>query len=170
MFKDAVISDCTIFRYRLLREFDDALLSGTALFVLNNPSVADANIDDATARRGMGYTKDWGYSHMWFGNTNPYRSTDPSLAEIPPEPVLAINDQHLRDMAREADIVIAAWGADANRELSIRAINVIREVADIYALAFTKKGIPRHILYLKKDLKPQLYRGKEPHNPENEDG
>lgn len=164
MIRSATISQCGCYRFDLVREFEpgDELytpqLDGTCAVVLNNPSIADAQQEDPTSRRGIGYTAFWGYRRLCFGNGNPFRSTNPKLARIPPEEVLLENDKHLRRIAREASVVVAAWGDKANPQLAARALRVLREVAPVYALAFSKAGVPRHPLYLLGSLQPQLWR------------
>lgn len=162
MIRSAVISPCGTHRFQLLREFEiedtERSIGGTSvLFVLNNPSTADGKSEDPTSRRGKGYTDAWGHSRYYFGNTNPWRSTDPRLARVPPEDVLTENDLWLREMASEASLTIAAWGGKANPALADRALRVLREVTDVHYLELTNDGTPKHILYLKGDLEPKLW-------------
>lgn len=161
MIRSAIISPCGTYRFELFREFEpeeSVCLADSCMFALNNPSTADGQSEDATSRRGKGYCASWGYRRYYFGNTNPWRSTDPSLARMPPEDVLLENDEHLRRMARESSVVVAAWGGDANPLLASRALRVLLEVGPVHALAYTKAGVPRHPLYLKSELTPQLWR------------
>lgn len=162
MIRTATISGCETYRYQLMREFEpeDLIcgLQGTVLFVLNNPSTADGRKEDPTSRRGNGFTASWGKRRHYFGNCNPWRSTDPKLAQIPPEQILLENDEWLRLMACQADITVAAWGGKANPMLADRALRVLIEVTDVHYLALTNDGAPKHILYLKGDLRPQLWR------------
>jgi hypothetical protein len=162
--RSAVLSPCGKYRYCLMREFEaqeSLVVSETsALFVLNNPSIADASIDDPTSRRGTGFTASWGYRRYHFANSNPWRSTDPKLAGIPPEDILLENDAWLRRLASEAAVIIAAWGGKANKPLAARALAVLTSVADVHALELSKDGTsPKHILYLKGSLQPALWRG-----------
>ncbi len=144
-----------------MREFEpeeSVCFADTALFVLNNPSTADSQSEDPTSRRGKGFASSWGYHRYYFGNTNSWRSTDPKLAQIPSEDILGENDSWLRTMACEASITIAAWGGKANPVLADRALRVLLEVTDVHCLALTNDGVPKHILYLKGDLRPTLWR------------
>lgn len=127
---------------------------GICLFILNNPSTADSLIDDATVRRGWLYTVAWGYRTMVFANVNPFCSTDPDEAQVPSEDVLKQNDDKLKTWAQAASVVVAAWGTKAHVPLIERALHVVQKVADVSALELCKDGTPKHILYLKGDLKP----------------
>ena len=128
------------------------------LFVLNNPSKADAKIDDPTVRRGWAFTRAWDYHRMIFANVNPYRSTDPKSALIPPENILAENDTHLRFAAAEADLIICAWGTKANPQLAARAFRVLYLQKPLHVIELSKDGIPKHPLYLKRDMQPIRWR------------
>jgi hypothetical protein len=163
--RTAEISPCKLYRHLLGREFEpgDELyrpgLHGSALFVLNNPSVADAEIDDPTCRRGMGFTAAWAFARMWFANTNPVRSTDPNSAFWPSKQALEWNDWYLHTSALVASVVVVAWGDKARDELATRALRVLRGVRPVHALALSQAGRPRHLLYLPADLKPVPYLG-----------
>ena len=91
------------------------------------------------------------------GNANPHRTTDPKRAALPPPDVLAENDAWLGRLARQAQWTIAAWGDCARAELAERALEAIGARV-VYALALTKRGVPRHPLYLRSDLKPFAWR------------
>lgn len=158
MDKSAVISPCGSFRFSLSREEKPLFESkGTVLFGLNNPSTADAEIDDQTVRKGWSYTRAWGFHKMIFANTNPHRSTDPDAAIVPPEEILAENDTHLRFAAAEANLIICAWGTKARPELAERMLRVLRFQKPLHILELSKDGIPKHPLYLKGSLLPTLW-------------
>lgn len=155
----ADISECGQYRLALGREVD--LLtwaSRTVLFVLNNPSIADAETDDPTVNRGWAYAQRWGFHRMVFCNVNPYRSTDPKLAKVSPANVLIANDIVLQSWGVRADLVVAAWGTKADQQLVHRATEVLLSVCDLYALEFAKGGSPKHPLYLKGSLDPVLWK------------
>lgn len=161
MNRDAVISECGLYRYSLTRDDGAARQINwrkTLVFALNNPSIADHKIDDPTARRGWGYVLSWGYWRMIFVNTNPHRSTDPASAILPPEEILRENDGHLLWAAKQADLIICAWGTKARPELAVRAVKILSSVRPLHVLALSKDGIPKHPLYLKGDLQPQLWK------------
>ena len=158
MNRAAIISACGTYRYSLSREEAPLFESkGTVLFGLNNPSTADAEIDDQTVRKCWSYVRGWGYHRMVFVNTNPHRSTDPDSAIVPPEAILAENDAHLKFAAAEAELIICAWGTKARPELVARALRVLRCQKPLHILELSKAGIPKHPLYLKGNLQPTLW-------------
>lgn len=162
MKRSARISDCQRYRMELIREREPATgRLGTVTFLLNNPSTADALVDDPTVRRGVGYMETWEFNRLRFLNTNPARATKPSNAWMPPEHVLALNDQYIRIAAADSAMIVLAWGDKVNPQLARRAYNVLRdEGVAVWVLGLTNGGIPRHPLYLKKDLLPTPWRWK----------
>ena len=161
--RSAAVSECGLYRYSLMRRLSPELWHGhlkpgIVLWVLNNPSTADGTADDATVRKCWRYTVGWGYGCMEFINTNPWRSTDPKLAQHPPEQAMAINDEWLRNATTDSVITICAWGDKANMELARRAHAVMRTLGPLYAMRVTKAGNPQHPLYLPGDTKPQIWK------------
>lgn len=148
----ATFSNCRKYRFDLGRVGSEG--KGVCLFVLNNPSTADRNTDDATVRRGWNYACAWGYRTMVFVNVNPFCSTDPDGALIPPEDVLKRNDDKLKMWADVADVVVGAWGAQADERFVNRALFILQRYVDVSALELCIDGTPKHILYLNKELKP----------------
>lgn len=132
---------------------------GYVLFCLCNPSTADAETDDATERRGWGFTNAWGFGKFVFVNTNPFRSTDPKKARVPDELVLLQNDLYLVTHAQAASVVVCAWGTNADPILAARALRIVRAKArvPVCALALTKNGTPKHPLYLSGDSIPRPF-------------
>jgi hypothetical protein len=158
--RSAVISPCGKYRFSLTRE-EASLFNGskgTVLFGLTNPSTADAHTDDRTVMKGWTYTRRWGYHRMIYVNSNPYRSTDPDAAVIPPETILAENDTHIRFAAAESDLIILAYGTRANPVLAARMMGVLWSQKPLYVLELSKDGTPKHPLYLNGHLQPTLWR------------
>jgi hypothetical protein len=131
--------------------------SGYVLWVLCNPSTADAETDDPTERRGWGFTNRWGYGKFVFVNTNPFRSTDPHKARGVSSDALLANDSFLIRHAQAASVVVCAWGHDAKYGgIAARTEHVLRNVAKVplHYLALSKDGTPKHPLYLKGNANP----------------
>lgn len=102
----AVISECGTYRYRLDRGTGRALM-----FLMVNPSTADAEQDDATIRKCLGFAERNGFARIVVGNLFAYRATDVNELRKVVDPIGPENDQHLTAMLREVDMVIAAWGS-----------------------------------------------------------
>ena len=58
----ATISKDGLYRYSLERVWDPS--KPTALFICLNPSTADAEIDDPTVRKMVGFAKRFGYGRI----------------------------------------------------------------------------------------------------------
>jgi hypothetical protein len=150
MKKDAVISDDARYRYRLSRIWDETLPK--LLFVMLNPSTADAAIDDPTIRRVIAFAKSWNYGGVYVGNLYAYRSTDPKGLKDVVDPVGADNKAHIEHMLTLVDKVVYAWGNNEKEPLWLRDL-----VETPYCIALSKTGIPKHPLYLKGDLQLMPY-------------
>lgn len=73
----AVFSECGNYRYALIR---DGWLGGegAVLFVMLNPSTADATSNDPTTRRCIGFAQRWGFASLAIANLYAYRATVPA--------------------------------------------------------------------------------------------
>ena len=155
----AVISDCGRYRYTLEREWMTG--EGTCLFVMLNPSTADASEDDPTIRRCIGFAQRWGYQRLEVGNLFAFRATDPAdmLSVTPAEAAGPDNDDHLRDLSHGAGLIVAAWGAHSLAAFRRAAVLEIlsESEADVVCLGTTKYGSPRHPLYVRGDFEPVPY-------------
>lgn len=168
----AVISEDGRYRYRLERRWSK--VPGTALFVMLNPSTADAEKDDPTIRRCVGFAKGWGLGHLIVTNVFALRATDPEELALERDPVGPENEGHLRKAAQEADVIVVAWGAGPRRLFAVRYLRLASVISDLagpstisqplgrplWCLGTTKNGSPRHPLYLPKDTGLKLWRRK----------
>lgn len=155
MKKDALVSGDGKYRYWLSREWDRD--GATCLFIMLNPSTADAMEDDPTIRRCIGFARDLGYGRLEVGNLFAFRATDPKALLVAPDPVGPDNNYWLFRLCARADLVIAAWGANVTRgraEALRRGIFARLPYKEIKCLGVTKAGHPRHPLYLKADSQP----------------
>ncbi len=152
MKRQTIFSPCRNYRYVLWREWD-TVSPAYAMFVGLNPSTADERSDDPTIRRCVGYAKQWGYGALCMTNLFAYRATDPKVMKAHPSPVGRDNDQWLKKAAKDAAIVVAAWGVEG--EHLHRDHAVIRLLGnELTCLGLTKRGQPAHPLYLTKNRKP----------------
>ncbi|MFD3517742.1 DUF1643 domain-containing protein [Streptomyces sp. NPDC058657] len=157
--RTAEISACDRYRYRLTREWSDAV---PATFVMLNPSTADADQDDATTRKCARFAQRWGCGSLIIVNLYAWRATNPS--NLPADELLRVgpdNDRHLSDAAaaaHEADgPLIAAWGANAHLD-RVAAVCALPGVGRLACLSVTGNGQPSHPLYLNSDATPSPWR------------
>lgn len=153
----AIISPCGKYRYTLEREVSP--FSTTAcLFIMLNPSTADADEDDPTIRRCMNFALDWGHGKLLVGNLFAFRTPYPRELAIEDSPIGPDNAVHLVQLLRRADMVVCGWGQNVPRpyaglvdELFIIAAGVSRP---LHHLRLNKDGSPNHPLYLRNGLQP----------------
>ena len=149
----ATISPCGLYRYNLVREWDISL--PRVLFIILNPSTADEVEDDPTVRRCIQFAKDWGYGALCMTNIFAFRATDPAVMKAYPEPIGQDTDATLAELAKNAGVVVAAWGNHGSHLGRDR--QVVALLSDLHCLKVTKAGQPSHPLYLSRALKPMPY-------------
>lgn len=159
MEKSAKISSCGKYRFNLSRIWNPGLKAVT--FVMLNPSTADADLDDPTVRRCIGLAKSWGYGAIHVVNLFAYRSTDPAnLKDLDEwERIGARNPHHVADFCYKSEIVVLGWG-DSIGKFKIKIPEDIVKVLPahkIHHLGLTRKGRPKHPLFVEKDIKPIKY-------------
>lgn len=150
MKKQAILSQDRKYRYQLSRIWDEQ--KPKLLFIMHNPSDADAIIDDATTSRVINYVKKWGYGGVYVGNLYALRNTDPKAIKEKNYPIDEHNIQHISGLIRLVEKVIYCWGF--NKKEPEWLINLVDTP---YCIDVSTKGLPKHPLYLKKDLKYKLY-------------
>lgn len=159
LFSDAHFSDDRIYRYSLTRIWGSINVNHDRLvaFIGLNPSTADETADDPTIRREIGYAKSWGYDGLIKLNLFAFRATDPMQMKKQQDPIGPANNAIIALIAEQCGLVVATWGAHGTfRDRDRHVVKIIKK--DIHCLALTLNGIPKHSLYLKKDLQPQLWR------------
>ena len=154
MQKTACISADEVYRYRLGRIWNPD--APACLFIMLNPSTADADVDDATIRRCRNYAESWQYGSLLVGNLFAFRTTYPRELKKAEDPVGPDNDEHLRQLLHQAELVVCAWGTHGGylgRDQEVLAMLDGRG----QALAVTQAGYPGHPVRLAKTLKPVPY-------------
>lgn len=150
--KGAVISNCGAFRYRLWRYWDQP--KGALVFIMLNPSTADADDDDPTIRKCMGFARHLGFGGIEIVNLFAYRATKPKELKAAGYLVGPENDRHILAVveahASLRDNVICAWGANARGLSRPGAVMSMLSSQGVRprALHFTDDGIPAHPLML----------------------
>lgn len=139
----AIISPCGKYRYRLTRGDKPRMA-----FVMLNPSTADADLDDPTIRRCVGFARREGAAGIEVMNIYAFRATDPKIMRAASDP-FGDNDAHLGDLARRYSMIVCAWGASVPTDHARRTAIMLREHgAALYCLGRTISGQPKHPLYL----------------------
>jgi hypothetical protein len=150
--KGAVLDETGVYRYLLWRIWDKSKPRVT--FIMLNPSTADANIDDATIRRCVGFADTWGYGGMEVVNLFAYRATHPEVLKLCDDPIGPENDDYIFISSARSMMIIAAWGTNGGFKNRDKA--VLELIRNVYCIDVSKEGHPKHPLYLKSDLKPKL--------------
>lgn len=168
---NATLSPDGLYRYQLSRELSPIEPKNTLVWIMLNPSTADATVDDPTIRKCIGFTQRFPDSvKTRFEVVNLYalRATDPRAVKqaiqqrgveyaVGPD-----NDQHIATVT-EGRSVVLAWGATELPGMADR-IKRVREVLDarkqlglVYSLGTAKNGQPRHPLMLGYNTPFELY-------------
>lgn len=162
--RDAAISPCGRYRWSLRRIWDPAVQP--VAFVMLNPSTADAEQDDPTIRRCMGFARSWGHGGLVVVNLFAYRATNPAAMKGANDPVGPENDQAILAAASSAARVVCAWGTHGSFQSRDRRVagDLLAAGIPLHALELTKDGHPRHPLYVKGDKQPVPYGPREVHH------
>ena len=153
MEKTATFSKCKKYRYELWRIWGKN--RPFVLFVCLNPSIADHKIDSRTSKRCIRFAKDWGYEALCMVNLFAFRSQNPKNLLTAIDPVGPDNDNWIIKLSSEADLVVAAWGNAGT--LYNRDQQIINLLSKPHYFELTKKGCPKHPLYIPKDTLPKKW-------------
>jgi hypothetical protein len=150
----ARFSRCRRWRTLLWRCWDDT--KPAANFLMLNPSTADEMQLDPSCTRARNYAERWGYGALVVTNLFGWRATDPGEMKAARDPVGRGNDAAILRAARDAGIVVCAWGnhgAHNGRSLKVAEF-LNREGIDLHVLRLNGSGEPAHPLYLPGTLEP----------------
>lgn len=136
---------------------------GTVNWIMLNPSTADDVFDDPTIRKCVGFSKRWGFRGMTITNLFSFRATDPAdlrmLVKTDYARAVGYADGALIQYARDAELVVAAWGNHGN--LAGRADDVLSRVlpeTSLSCIGLTKAGMPIHPCMTAYTDKPAQFR------------
>lgn len=154
-----ISADCK-YRYKLWRQWsgtlDPADEPKSCLFVMLNPSTADATTDDRTIRRCVGFAKAWKYERLEVVNLFAFRTSNPGelrALHYSTDPVGPRNSEVISNAATRAGIIICAWGSNGVHMHQDKT--VMGWLPDrCYALKLMADGHPWHPLYVRGDAKP----------------
>ncbi len=174
----AVLSADQKYRYLLGRcweelSADEEALLGTGstwevhatptIFVMLNPSTADALTDDPTIRRCIGFARKSGRTRLVVANLFAWRATDPKALTKTPDPVGPQNQEAIRWAVNLFGDAVAAWGRFPSkrvRNLAIRSMGTAKMRTTLHCYGKTKDGEPRHPLMLPYDTERTMLNGR----------
>ena len=155
--REAVYSDCGLYRYLLSISWDEA--ARHLACVMLNPSQATELANDPTIERCERWARALGFGRLSVVNLFAFRETSPSNLKTAAHPEGADNKRFLEDVARNADTILAAWGVHgAYRDQGVRVEALLRAKGKpVVTLGLTKSGHPRHPLYVAYATEPQAW-------------
>jgi hypothetical protein len=127
------------------------------LWLMFNPSTADADRDDNTIRKCVKFSAAWGFDAMLVGNLYAFRTPFPEvLKKFNGDRVGPENDARIKEMSSICPMVVLAWGThELARPRGIEVSRILAEVPNLkVCLGLTKNGSPKHPLYISDDTKP----------------
>lgn len=166
MIRQAIISECGNYRYRLQRRWG-AADAKPCVFVMLNPSTADAEQDDPTIRRCIGFAEKLGFTTLEVVNLFAWRAKSPkALLSVGPDrdPCGVHNQRAFVEVLAKPGMIVCAWGAHGGHlgqdQTALGWIDQYNDTdAPVVALGLTKGGQPRHPLYLPSDARPVPFGG-----------
>lgn len=156
----AVISPCSQYRYLLRRIWNPA--GPILVWLMLNPSTADAETDDATITRCINRAQAIGFGGIEVVNLFAWRATDPrELFHVGRDPIGPDNDRHILEACSpRSSMVIAGWGnhGDFDRRDRVVIKLVTKELRrPLHALKLTGQGQPGHPLYIPMSTQPFVW-------------
>lgn len=150
----AIISDCGLYRYRLWRIWDEE--RPPLVWIMQNPSTADAVDDDPTIRKCIGFAERDGRGGIVVMNVFAYRATDERELLKVADPIGPKNWDYLigATSVQLGARVVAAWGNQfgPKRRSVFRTGYCYAASACVqqgaYCLGTTKSGQPKHPLFV----------------------
>jgi hypothetical protein len=157
--RGALISDCGKYRYALFRQWDDS--KRRLPFIMLNPSTADAETDDPTIRKCIGFAERLGFGGIQVFNLYAYRATKPAELrangyQVGPQNDICMTTWLKLEKLDERGYVICAWGANArglSRPEHVKSHLALAGVR-LRALRLLPDGVPEHPLMLPYSCTP----------------
>ncbi len=144
--KTAVLSECGLYRYRLTR----GDLSDPLVFIMLNPSTADASEDDPTIESCLRFVKANDKTGLIVYNLYSMRSRDPGSLWASLDPVGVDNDRHLLEAAQKHKNIVCAWGVNARPDrVKVVAGLLLENGVSLLCIGKNKHGSPQHPLFKK---------------------
>ena len=129
------------------------------LFIGLNPST---RFNGGLVTRCKNLAKEWGYGGTHIVNLFSYRTSSPKELAKYHHPNDGANDKKIKELVEEAGLIVACWGnlgvfKDRDRKIKMLIYSMGKE---IHHLGLTQYGCPRHAAYVRKGVKPILWREK----------
>lgn len=140
------------YRYWLQRSWGTT--SRPRVWIMLNPSTADADNDDPTIRRCIDFTVRDGNCSLIVVNLFAFRATEPKEMKKAADPVGPTNDMFIRQVCQTAGDIVLAWGNHGKfrkRDTEILSLLKHNNYAPVYCLGRNVNGSPKHPLYVKTD-------------------
>jgi hypothetical protein len=153
----ARFSRCRKWRYLLWRRWGEGPVAN---FLMLNPSTADELKLDPSCTRARVYAERWGFGALIVTNLFGWRATDPADMKSARDPVGSHNDEAILAAARQAELVVCAWGNHGRHlERSPFVVECLRKArVELHMLRLNGNGEPAHPLYLPARLEPVPFR------------
>jgi hypothetical protein len=153
----AKFSRCRQWRYLLWRRWSEGPVAN---FLMLNPSTADELKLDPSCTRARVYAERWGFGALIVTNLFGWRATDPADMKAARDPVGSKNDEAILTAARQAELVVCAWGNHGlHLARSDHVLKLLRRARiGLHVLRVNSCGEPAHPLYLPGALQPTAWR------------
>lgn len=152
----ATFSSCGKYRYKLWRIWDSS--RPMVAFCMLNPSTADETKNDPTVERCQQRAEHMGYGGLFVINIFAYRSTDPKELKKVEDPIGAMNNLYIVDVAQISDMVVCGWGKHGSMngrgEEVLEILKHWVSKKQVRALRLNRDGSPAHPLYIGYDVRP----------------
>ena len=142
-------------------DLDDIPIAAFCTFIMLNPSVADAVIDDPTLRKCKGFATRWGFGGIRVVNLYAYRATKPAALVAAHKAGVDIvgpeNDRYIRESLMNSRYAVAAWGQSGPRPERVNVICKLAAEASVplHAIRVNGDGSPGHPLMPSYSLAPK---------------
>lgn len=134
-----------VYRYLLWRAWDET--RPRLLWILLNPSKADAREGDLTLTRCISFSCEWGYGSLEIVNLFAYRTPSTQVLRRTLDPIGPENDRYIREAVARAKDIIVAWGEHGvyqRRDIEICKLLAQYPARRLDCLGKTANGCPRH--------------------------
>lgn len=153
--RSALLTRDRVFRYTLWRRWSDG--DRYVNFILLNPSTADEERDDPTTRKCVRMAQMWGdFDSICITNLFAYKATDPRKMKAATDPIGFGNNRWLEKIAKDASLIVCAWGLDGSFTGRSAAVKRLLRRFDLHYLRITR-GEPWHPLYLPDNTSPSRW-------------